>query len=97
MVDRGLDLVGKAFDTLTQSVLLRQFLTLGGQRLPLRVESASPGFHFLAATLKLLVLDETRLIEISQAPPLGSSRLELAIKPRELGSEQLVAAGLSVG
>jgi hypothetical protein len=95
LVDSNLDLVGEAFDTLTQSVLLSQFLTLGDQRLALRFESAAPQFQFLATAQKLLPLDEIRLVEISNSPALGSSGFDLAIEPGNLGSEQLVVAGLA--
>jgi hypothetical protein len=90
LVDSNLDLVGETFDTLTQSVLLSQFLALGDQRFPLRFESAAPDFQFLAAAQKLLPLDEIRLVEISQSPALGSSGFNLTIELGNLGSEQLV-------
>src|SRR3990172_10971722 len=79
LVDSNLDLVGETFDTLTQSVVLSQFLALGDQRFPLRFESASPDFQLLAAAQKLLPLDEIRLVEISQSPALGSSAFNLTI------------------
>ena len=95
MVDSQLDLVGEAFDTLTQSVVLSQLLAFGNQRLALRLKSASPEFQFLAAAQKLFALDEIRLVQISQSPTLGSSGFNLAIEPGNLSREQLIVACLA--
>ena len=94
MVDGPLNVVGEAFDTLTQPILLRQFVALSDQRLPLRFEGTLASFQFLAATLKLIVFDKSRLVEICKAPPLGSSQGNLAIEPSELSNEQIVVACL---
>jgi hypothetical protein len=48
-VDGGPDLVGEAFDPVSQPVLLSQLLALGDQRLSLRLERAAAQFQFLPA------------------------------------------------
>lgn len=95
LVDRRCDLLGEALDTFTQSVVFRQLLSLGDQRLPLRFQSVSPERQFLAAAQKLRTLDEIALVQIGQSAALGSSGLDFAIELGNLGSEQLVVACLA--
>jgi hypothetical protein len=95
LVDSNLDLVGEAFDTLTQSVVLSQLLALGNQRLALRLKSAAPEFQFLAAAQKLLALDEIRLVQISQSPTLGGSGFNLTIEAGNLSRQQLIVSCLA--
>ena len=91
----GPDPMGKAFDAVPQPVLLRQFLTLIKQGLPLRIEGAAPQFQLVAAAQKLFPLYETRLVEIGQAPALSGDGVELVVEPGKLGGEQLVASCLA--
>jgi hypothetical protein len=95
LVDCRFDLVGETLDAFTQSVVLRQLLSLGDQRLALRYQSVSPEIQFLAAAQKLRTLDEIALVQIGQSAALGSSGVDLAIELGNLGSKQLVVACLA--
>ena len=93
-VDGGPDLVGEAFDSISQLVLLSQLLALVEQRSPLPLKRATTQFQFLATAFELFPLDETGLIEIDQSPAFSRHGVDLVIEPRKLRGKQLVISCL---
>ena len=96
LVDRGSDLLGKAGNSLTHSVLLTQFLSIFNQRSTLSLERPSPTVQFLSTMQEFALFYEAGLIQIRDASAFGANSVNLALEPYKLGGKQLIPRGLAV-
>jgi hypothetical protein len=95
-VDRGDDLLGKAGNTLPQSVLLTQFFAFTDERFTLGFKCSSPGIQFLPPTQQFVLLYEAGSIQICDSATLGTNGVNLSVEAGELCSKQFIPGRLAM-